>query len=69
MQPLGDTHRVLKLGNRNSSCAVPRRQYDDGNDDAAKFGARLVLTKVGTPPNALTRICDLTAFKGALPAR
>ena len=48
--------------------------FDDGNDDeddvedlpSSPLPAHLNLTKVGTPAMALTRICDLTAFKGAL---
>jgi hypothetical protein len=47
---------------------------DDGDDDAdeaedlptRKLGSHLTLTKVGTAPNALTRVCDLTSFKGSL---
>lgn len=54
--------------------APPPYAYDDGDDDPddpddlprSKLGAHLALTKVGTPPYALTRICDLTSFKGAL---
>lgn len=43
----------------------------DGNDDPEDVGtgslpASLRLEKVGTPPLALTRICDLTPFGGAL---
>ncbi len=52
----------------------PPYAFDDGDDDAdepddlpkAPLGAHLALTKVGTAPYALTRICDLTSFKGSL---
>jgi hypothetical protein len=52
----------------------PPYAYDDGDDDAddpedlprASLGPRLALTRVGTAPLALTRVCDLTSFKGAL---
>lgn len=52
----------------------PPYAFDDGDDDAddpedlphEKLGTHLALTKVGTAPYALTRICDLTAFKGSL---
>jgi hypothetical protein len=48
--------------------------FDDGNDDdddaddlpSAPLPAHMKLTRVGTPALALTRICDLTPFKGAL---
>jgi hypothetical protein len=52
----------------------PPYAFDDGNDDdddaedlpASPPPAHMKLARVGTPPNALTRICDLTPFKGAL---
>ncbi len=51
---------------------MPPAQLDpDGNDDDEDPGAGAAPVtarweKVGTPPLALTRICDLTALKGAL---
>jgi hypothetical protein len=53
---------------------APPYAFDDGNDDdddaddlpQSPPPAHIKLTRVGTPPNALTRICDLTPFKGAL---
>lgn len=51
--------------------AVPSQIDPDGNDDDENPGAGKApdtarWEKVGTPPLALTRICDLTPFKGSL---
>lgn len=63
---------IVTVGDAASSVAKGSPQIDpDGNDDeedpgtgAAPASARW--EKVGTPPLALTRICDLTPFQGAL---
>ncbi|MDB4933761.1 MAG: hypothetical protein JWP87_733 [Labilithrix sp.] len=60
-------------GSKNVTDAAPIRTQldDDGNDDPEDPGQGTVpesahFTKVGTPPLALTRICDLTPFGDAL---
>jgi hypothetical protein len=51
--------------------AVPAQIEPDGNDDPEEPGAGTIpaaghFERVGRPPLALQRICDLTAFNGAL---
>jgi len=51
--------------------AAPAQLDPDGDDDPVDFGKGALpasgrFVKVGRPPLALTRICDLTPFKGVL---
>jgi hypothetical protein len=57
--------------NADAGAATPSQIDDDGNDDPEDPGSGSApasgrFEKVGTPPLALTRICDLTPFGDAL---
>jgi hypothetical protein len=59
------------VGDADASSSARTQLDDDGNDDPEDPGqgsapASGRFEKVGTPPLALTRICDLTPFGGAL---
>ncbi len=66
-----DAHGSGPLAASADAAVTPAQLDPDGDDDPADVGegalpARARFVKVGRPPLALTRICDLTAMQGAL---